>query len=49
MRVTIVLPYRNFLIFFRENGSVVEVFRVVHGAQELERIVDEIQIDFDEV
>jgi toxin ParE1/3/4 len=48
MRVTTVTPYRNFLIFFRKVPGGIEVFRVVHGARELESIVDEIQLEFGE-
>jgi len=48
MRVTVVTPYRNYLIFFRPTPDVVEVYRVVHGARELEAIVDEIELDFEE-
>ncbi len=46
MRVAVVTPYRNYLIFFRATPGGIEVFRVIHGAQELERIVDEIDLDF---
>jgi toxin ParE1/3/4 len=46
MRVTIVTPYRNFLVFFRATADGIEVYRVVHGARELERVVDEIELDF---
>lgn len=48
MRVAVVTPYRNYLVFFRATPSAIEVFRVVHGAQELDRIVDEIQIEFED-
>jgi toxin ParE1/3/4 len=47
MRVTVVTPSRNYLIFFRPTPDAIEVFRIVHGAQELDRIVDEIEIDFE--
>jgi toxin ParE1/3/4 len=46
MRVTLVTPYRNYLIFFRPVSDGIEVYRIVHGARELERIVDEIDIEF---
>jgi toxin ParE1/3/4 len=46
MRVTVITPYRNYLVFFRDAGDAIEVFRVIHGARELEQIVDEIQLDF---
>jgi toxin ParE1/3/4 len=42
MRVAPVTPYRNFLIFYRSVSTGIEVFRIIHGARELERIVDEI-------
>ena len=48
MRVTVVTPYRNYLIFFRAAPDGVEAFRVIHGAQELDRIVDEIDIEFED-
>jgi toxin ParE1/3/4 len=48
MRVTTVTPYRNYLIFFRQSPGGIEIFRVVHGARELEQIVDAIQLQFDE-
>jgi toxin ParE1/3/4 len=48
MRVAVVTPYRNYLIFFRPAPDAIEVFRVVHGAQELDRIVDEIDVEFEE-
>lgn len=48
MRVTVVTQYRHYLIFFRAAESGIEIYRVVHGARELERIVDEIDIDFEE-
>ena len=47
MRITTVTPYRNYLIFFRPTREAVEVFRVVHGAEELERLIDEIDFDFE--
>jgi toxin ParE1/3/4 len=49
LRVAVSTPYRNYLIFFRPVAYGIEVFRVIHGAQELARIVDEIQIDFEDV
>jgi toxin ParE1/3/4 len=48
MRVTIVSSYRNYLIFFRPTDDSVDVFRVVHGARELPRIIDLIDLDFNE-
>lgn len=48
MRVTTVRSYRNYLIFFRLTGNIVEVFRVVHGARELDSIVDQIQEDLED-
>lgn len=48
MRVAVVTPYRSYLIFFRASNDGIEVFRVVHGARDLDRIVDEIEVEFDE-
>ena len=48
LRVTTVRPYRNYLIFFRAVADGIEVFRVVHGARELQPLVDEIDVDFEE-
>ena len=48
MRVTTVRPFRNYLIFFRAPSDQIEVFRIVHGARELEPLIDELQIDFDD-
>src|SRR5689334_1301356 len=45
MRVCVVSPYRNYLIFFRPTSTGIDVFRVIHGARELDRIIDEIDID----
>jgi toxin ParE1/3/4 len=47
MRIVPVAPYRNYLIFFRAVKNRVEVYRVIHGARELERIVEEITFDFE--
>ena len=47
MRVVPVTPYRNYLVFFRAIEKRVEIYRVVHGARELERIVEEIDLDFE--
>ena len=46
MRVTTVTPYRNYLIFFRPQARTIEIHRVVHGARELQRIVDDIDTDY---
>ena len=48
LRVTVCKPYRNYLIFFRRVADGIEVFRIVHGARELGRIVEEIEIELDE-
>jgi toxin ParE1/3/4 len=48
MRVTVVTPYRNYLIFFRPSNTGIDVYRVIHGARELERIVDEIDIEYED-
>jgi plasmid stabilization system protein ParE len=48
MRVTVVMPYRNFLVFFRPTPTAIEVLRVIRGSRALERIVDGIELDFDE-
>jgi toxin ParE1/3/4 len=47
MRVALVWPFRNYMIFYRPVLTDVEVFRIVHGARELERIVDAIEIEFE--
>jgi toxin ParE1/3/4 len=48
MRVTVVTPYRNYLIFFRPSAIGVDVYRLIHGARELQRIVDEIDIELED-
>jgi toxin ParE1/3/4 len=48
MRVTTVRRYRNYLIFFRPEKDRVEIFRVVHGARELDSIVAQIQEDLED-
>lgn len=48
IRVTSVRPFRQYLIFFRASENAIEVFRVVHGARELSRIVDEMELDTDQ-
>jgi toxin ParE1/3/4 len=48
MRVVCVRPYRNYLIFFRVAPNHIEVFRVVHGMRELQPLIDEIELDFEE-
>jgi toxin ParE1/3/4 len=48
MRVTVVSRYRNYLIFFRAVPDGIEVFRVIYGSRDLRRIVDAIELDFDE-
>lgn len=48
MRVLVVTRYPNYLVFFRLAGRNVEIFRVVHGARELERLIDEIELDFED-
>jgi toxin ParE1/3/4 len=48
MRITPVTRYRNYIIFFRLGDDAVEIYRIVHGARELARIVDEIDLDFEE-
>src|SRR4051812_31087981 len=40
VRVTTVTPYRNYLIFFRAVSTGIEMLRVVHGAQDLQPLVD---------
>ncbi len=47
LRVTTVRPYRNYLIFFRVVPDGIEVFRVVHGARELQPLVDDIEFDIE--
>jgi len=48
MRLAVVTPYCNYLIFFRPTRDGIEVLRVVHGARELQNIIDEIEADLDE-
>lgn len=48
MRVVVVTRYPNYLVFFRPVGSNVEIYRVVHGARELERIIEDIELDFED-
>jgi toxin ParE1/3/4 len=48
MRVVPARKFRNYLIFFRSTPGGIELFRVVHGSRELERIVDDIQIRFED-
>lgn len=48
MRVTVVTPYRNYLIFFRPSATGVDVYRLIHGARELQRIVDEMDIELED-
>ena len=48
LRVTPCTPYRNFLMFFRAVSDGIELYRVVHGAQELGRIVDDIERDLED-
>jgi len=48
LRVTPCTPYRNYLMFFRAVPDGIELFRVVHGARELGRIVDEIERDLED-
>jgi len=45
IKVTSVRPFRQYLIFFRESENAIEVFRVVHGARELSRMVDEMELE----
>ena len=40
--------YRNYLIFYRVAGDAIEILRVVHGARDLDRVLDDMQIEFDE-
>jgi toxin ParE1/3/4 len=48
LRVTPCTPYRNYLLFFRAVRDGIELYRVVHGARELGRIVADIEIDFED-
>jgi toxin ParE1/3/4 len=48
MRVTVITPYRNYLVFFRRTAKAIEVFRVIHGARELDAVVDAIELDFED-
>ena len=44
-RVAVVHRYHNYLVFYRATSRGIEVFRVGHGARELEAIVDEIELE----
>jgi toxin ParE1/3/4 len=46
MHVAVVKPYRNYLVFLRTTKDGIDIFRVIHGARELDRVVDEIELDF---
>jgi len=48
MRVVPARRYRNYLIFFRAVPTGIEVFRIVQGMRELQRLVDEIELDFED-
>jgi toxin ParE1/3/4 len=39
LRYTPVSGYRNYLVFFRVAGRFVEIFRIVHGAQDLRKLI----------
>ena len=47
VRIAVVHPYRNYLIFFRLVEETVEVYRVVHGARELEPLMDDLDPELD--
>jgi toxin ParE1/3/4 len=48
MRVTVITPYRNFLVFFRSTPTAVEVYRLIHGARQLDAVVNAIELDFED-
>ena len=48
MRVYSVEPYRVYQIFYRVVGKDLEVYRIVHGARDLKRFVNEIEFDTDD-
>lgn len=48
MRVLVVARYPSYLVFFRPAGRDIEVFRILHGARELQRLIDEIELDFED-
>jgi toxin ParE1/3/4 len=48
IRVTVITPYRNFLIFFRPTDTAIEIYRIIHGARELDAIVDQIELEFED-
>ena len=48
LRVTPCKPYRNYLLFFKPVRDGIELYRVVHGARELGRVVADIEIHFDD-
>lgn len=35
----IVEPYENYLIFYRRHQGIIEILRVLHGAQDLEQFL----------
>jgi len=47
LRVAVVKPYRAYLVFFRATPGGIEVFRIIHGARELEPLIEGIEIDDD--
>ena len=49
VRIAVVRPYRNYLIFFRLVDDTVEIYRVVHGARELEPLMDDLDPELDEL
>lgn len=48
MRVLVVTKYPSYLVFFRLSGRDIEVYRVLHGARELQQLIDEIELDFED-
>lgn len=47
MRVMLAMPYRNYLVFYRAYATYIEFYRVVHGARDLEQVMDELDLSFD--
>lgn len=47
IRVIGLSKFRNYLIFYRVRNNTLELLRVLHGARDLERVIEEMQIEFE--
>lgn len=47
MRVMLAMPYRSYLVFYRPYATHIEFYRVVHGARDLDQVMDEFDMTFD--